>query len=313
MASLNQAMELALVEARKFVGATAPNPAVGATLLDGNGEVLAVAAHERAGTAHAEVRALEICVRAGTLDRAHTMVVTLEPCNHAGKTPPCSDAILRTPIKRVAYGASDPNPLAQGSSEKLRAAGLEVIEGVLKKECDILLHPFRTRITTGLPWITVKTAHLPTGSMIPPPGEKTFTSPESLRLAHELRKRADAILTGSGTILADQPEFTVRHVIDHPGKSRWLVVMDRRKRVPKAWTESAKSRGFQLVFPDSVEAGLRYLGAQGCLEVLVEAGSTLSEVILSRGLWNEHYRFTRGEEGPDRVTIRSNDTAPSLL
>ncbi len=313
MATLIEAMKLALSEAQKYVGATAPNPAVGATILDASGEVLAVAAHERTGTPHAEARAIEICTQAGVLARAHTIVVTLEPCNHLGKTPPCSDAILRTPIQRVAYGASDPNPHAQGSPEKLRSAGVEVVEGILKSECDVLLRPFKTRITSGRPWITVKTAHLRGGSMIPPSGEKTFTSRESLVLAHGLRKRADAILTGSGTVLADEPEFTVRHVTDHPGRMRWLVVMDRRKRIPAAWAKSAEARGFKLVFPESIEAGLEYLGAQGCLEVLVEAGPALSQAILSKGLWNEHYQITQGATGPDTVTIRSNDTAPSLL
>jgi diaminohydroxyphosphoribosylaminopyrimidine deaminase/5-amino-6-(5-phosphoribosylamino)uracil reductase len=144
--------------------------------------------------------------------------------------------------------------------------------------------------------------------MIPPPGEKTFTSPQSLKLAHELRKRADAIVTASGTILSDLPELTVRHVPDHPGKRRWLAIMDRRRQVPESWIEQRRAQGFQIVpsgdfndFPSLLE----FLGRQGVLEVLIEAGPTFSEYVLSNDLWNESFRIERSSHsGSDDKIIR---------
>ena len=307
------AMGLALDEARKFVGATAPNPPVGAVILDKDGNVLAVAAHERSGTAHAEARALAICVDQGTLQKAHSVVVTLEPCNHTGKTPPCVDAILRHGLTRVYYGSTDPNPVAGGGAERLQKHGVQVTSGVRERECDELLLPFRTRILTGLPLITLKTAHQPNGSMIPPAGLKTFTSNESLRFAHQLRKESDAILTGSGTVLADHPQFTVRHIPDHSGKSRWLVVLDRRGRVSTEWTESVTRLGLRVVFPASIREGLQFLAKKGALQVLVEAGPELSGEMLAQGLWHQHVQIFQGvEKEADRIVILRNDNSPSF-
>ena len=246
------------------------------------------------------------CRSRGVLDRARTLLVTLEPCNHHGRTPPCTDAILAAPaVRRVIYGSRDPNrKIPGGGASRLREAGLEVeelIDPELLRRTTELNRPFFHWVRTGRPWVTIKTAHFPDGSMIPPQGQKTFTSPESLTLAHGLRKRADAILTGSGTILADDPLFTVRHVPDHPGKSRWLVVMDRRGRLPEAWQKEAEKRGFRPLIETDLERALDHLGSLGCLEVLVEAGPTLSLAFLSgeRCLWNAHVVITRGN--PDQV------------
>ncbi|MBC7384702.1 MAG: bifunctional diaminohydroxyphosphoribosylaminopyrimidine deaminase/5-amino-6-(5-phosphoribosylamino)uracil reductase RibD [Cryobacterium sp.] len=307
------AMGLALNEARKYVGATSPNPPVGAVVLDSEGSVLAFGAHRRSGTAHAEARALEICIEKGTIQKAHSLIVTLEPCNHSGKTPPCVDAILRHGIARVYYGSTDPNPIAGGGAERLRKNGVQVTSAVRERECDELLLPFRTRILSGIPFITVKTAHQLDGSMIPPVGRKTFTSEESLRFAHQLRKESDAVLTGSGTVLADNPQFTVRHVPDHPGKSRWLVVLDRRGRVPPGWTESVSRLGLRVVFPASIQEGLRFLSEQGVLQVLVEAGPELSGEMLAQGLWHRQVQIFQGlENEADRIVILRNDNGPSF-
>ena len=305
----------ACAEAERFVGATAPNPPVGAAALDANGKILAVSAHERAGTAHAEARVLEECRARGILGQVTTLVVTLEPCNHTGRTPPCTEAILATGIRRVVFGVADPNPrVAGGGAARLRAVGLEVEEfrGRARVRAEELLAPFRHWVTTGLPYVTVKTAHLPDGSMIPPAGQKTFTSESSLRFAHELRRRADAILTGSGTILADDPSFTVRLVSDHPGKRRWLVILDRRGRVSAEWRARAEARGFRVLVATDYREALRRLGSAGVLEVLVEAGPTLSSALL-RGedggcLWQRHVVIHSGD--PDRIEI-FNATRPN--
>lgn len=290
--SFEKCMRQALAAAQVYEGATAPNPPVGAVILDAHGVVLAVGAHSRAGSPHAEIEALNRCREAGTLECAHTVVVTLEPCNHTGRTPPCTEALITAGIKRVVFGLRDANPGVRGGGiEKLRAAAIECHGPVLEQECRDLLRAFLKWSTTGLPWVTVKTAWNASGSMIPSPGQKTFTSEASLKLAHELRKKADAVLTGSGTVLADQPEFTVRKIPDHPGKKRWLVVLDRRKRVSEEWIQKAQSRGFRVRTDLPLEEALGFLGSQGCLEVLVEAGPALSTAILATELWDEHIKI----------------------
>lgn len=318
LAAIQSALQAALTEAQKYCGATAPNPPVGAAALDAHGNFLSVQAHQRAGTPHAEALVLTDCKMRGILSQIHTLVVTLEPCNHTGKTPPCTHAIIQAQIPRVVYACSDPNPnVAGGGAAALEKAGVQTFSlsqllqnsqipnppelSALKKDCERLIAPFVQWSQTGLPWVTVKQAFTTDGSMIPPTGQKTFTSASSLKLAHELRKRADAILTGSGTVLADRPEFTVRHVPDHPGKRRWILVMDRRGRVVSQaadWVQDLESKGFYLKFWDGdLEGALRFLGEQGVVEVLVEAGPHLSAHVLGTepgtpnagcGFWNQN-------------------------
>lgn len=307
---LLKAMERAEAEARKFLGATSPNPPVGAVALDARGEVLSALAHERAGTGHAEARVLAECEAKGTLSRIHTLVVTLEPCNHHGRTPPCSEGILRAGIRNVIFAERDPNPAASGGAERLRGAGLNVRQ-LRTAGCTDLLAPFSKRVRTGLPWVTVKQALDENGSMIPPAGRKTFTSVESLTLAHELRKRADAILTGSGTVLADAPLFTVRRVPDHPGKRRRLLVLDRRGRTPREWIRNREKEGFEvrvIAGEKSLEAALRELGTEGVLEVLVEAGPRVTAAVLKTPHWDLKVTIqVLGSGQPDQVTILKRD------
>lgn len=219
-----ETMRLACAEARKWLGATSPNPPVGAAALDSEGKILALTAHQRAGELHAEAVLIEQCRRQNLLHLIDTLCITLEPCNHHGRTPPCTEAIIAAGIKRVALGARDPNPHVKGGGiERLKQAGIEVISGINEDECRQLISSFAYAVQTGKPFVTLKRAFDPHGSMIPPPGQKVFTSPGSLRFAHRLRKKSDAILTGSGTILADNPLFTVREIPDFPGKRRfWL-------------------------------------------------------------------------------------------
>ncbi len=318
-ASVAEAFLRAIEAAEVHRGATAPNPPVGCVLLDARGHILAVGAHRRAGEPHAEAEALEVCRRAGTTRHIHTAVVTLEPCNHWGRTPPCAQAITRTPAEAVWIGARDPNPEVAGNGAgRLRAAGLDVhdlgtasrdsVAAGIAAACRGLIAPFAKRASTGRPWITVKQAIDAAGSMIPPPGRKTFTSPAALTFAHGLRKRADAVLTGSGTILADDPHFTVRHVADHPGKRRSLAILDRRGRVPPGYRAEAEARGF-LVRPETdLEAALDGLGRDGALEILVEAGPALTASVLDGGLWDEHVVIRQGgASGTDEVAVQRRD------
>ena len=306
----------ALTEASTYIGATAPNPPVGCALLDSMGNILSVAAHQSAGSAHAEARALAQALKAGTTDRIHTALVTLEPCCHHGRTPPCTDALLGTCVREVIYGVSDPNPLVDGGGAlRLRSAGLQVFslselgEVELGARCAALIAPFKKRLTTGLPFVVVKQAQRVDGVMTPPPGCKTFTSDGSLDLAHRLRKAADGLITGSGTILADDPLFTVRRVPDHPNRTRPLAVLDRRGRTPDAWLARARSLGFQPFLATSIEAALRELAARGANSVLVEAGPQVSRAVLDSTFWDELVRIRQNEAGaPDTVVrrVRSN-------
>jgi len=288
----------ALACAHEFIGATSPNPPVGCALLDADGEILAVAAHEKAGQAHAEAAAITRCRDNGSIARLHTLIVTLEPCTHQGRTPPCADAILATPARDIWIGASDPNPsVAGGGARKLQNSGLSVNlfgdlphpnAGLFAQQAARLIAPFAKHRTTGIPWITLKQALNTKGNMIPPKGTKTFTSPSSLAFAHKLRKRADAILTGSGTILADDPAFTIRHVADFPDKTRPLIIVDRRGRVPASYLEAARAHGFDPQITTSFTDALSALGKSGVLEVLIEAGPILLDYIVLEGLWDEH-------------------------
>lgn len=305
-------MQAAVEAARMFEGASAPNPPVGCALLNDTGEIITSAAHQGAGQLHAEALAIRKAQELGRAADIHTVVVTLEPCNHQGRTPPCTDAILSTPAKCIVYGQLDPNPNVAGhGAERLQAAGMKVVkfdELVDKNELicsDLrrLIAPFRKRVTQGLPWVTVKQAINTSGNMLPTAGQKTFTSASSLVLAHQLRRRADVIVTGSGTILADNPLFTVRHVENFPGKCRKLIILDRRRRVPHSYLQDAEARGFEVQIVDDFTAALQSAALGNALEVLLEAGPTLSSVVLNSPHWDELVRITQGNDEDEVETI----------
>lgn len=309
------ALKLALEEARKFVGSTSPNPPVGAAALDENGQILSIRAHEKAGSPHAEALVLHDCEKQHLLHQLHSLVITLEPCNHFGKTPPCTEHIIqvakKSPLNTIYFGTTDPNTQAsQLSTEHLRSAGLEVIN-LESEECKQLIAPFAHWTSTKKPWITLKTAYDQNGSMIPPPGQKTFSSPEALRYAHLLRKSSDAILTGSGTVLADLPLFTVRHVPDHPDKTRWLALLDRRHRLQhqslQNWMQERAADGFKVIITQDLEETIDFLGKQGVVELLIEAGPTLTQTVLSQDLWNRHVIIT-----PNGIETKLKEMACSL-
>jgi len=288
----------ALAAAEAFVGATAPNPPVGCTVLDADGGILATAAHQKAGTAHAEAAALALCRQARTFERIHTLLVTLEPCNHHGRTPPCVEAILASPARTIWIASRDPNPaVAGGGAARLAAQGRQVFDlaalghseaAELVRRADRLIAPFVCWSTRGRPWLTLKQALTHDGRMVPPAGAKTFTSAASLDLAHSLRRRADAIITGSGTVLADDPLFTVRRVADPRTGARRLAILDRRRRVSPDYLRAAPLRGLEASLHDSIPEALADLAATGVLEALVECGPSLLAAFLEADLWDEH-------------------------
>ena len=308
-------MTLALRAARR--GRTSPNPHVGAVVVKGS-EVLAVGWHRRAGLPHAEVEALR---KAGDAARGATVYVTLEPCNHYGRTPPCTDALLAAGVAEVVVGHLDPNPKVRGSLRKLRAAGVRVRAGVCEAECRALIADFEKLVTTGMPYVTLKAAVTLDGKMATRTGDsKWITGERARRRAHQLRAQHDAILVGAGTVRADDPELTVRHV---RGPDPIRVVLDTRLETPPGarmltsgsmaptWifhsgaapAERAgplRAAGAELIEVRdatttataaaaradqvSIEAVLRALGERGVMRLLVEGGPTVHGTLLDAGL-----------------------------
>ncbi|MDG2527816.1 bifunctional diaminohydroxyphosphoribosylaminopyrimidine deaminase/5-amino-6-(5-phosphoribosylamino)uracil reductase RibD [Caulobacter endophyticus] len=310
--AIARAFRLTLDAAAAWAGATAPNPPVGCAVLAADGRVLAVEAHQGAGLPHAEAAALAAC--RDRWDEVHTLVVTLEPCNHHGRTGPCSEAILASPARAVWIGARDPNPaVAGGGAARLSAAGLDVafVAGPLASESARLIAPFAMRAVHGRPWLTLKQAFTADGSMIPPPGSKTFTSEASLDLAHALRRRADAVITGSGTVLADAPLLTVRHVPDPRRAPRRLAILDRRGRTPQAYLAAARERGLDPSVHADIPALLADLADGGALEALVEAGPTLSTAFLAADLWDERVVITKAARAGDPDTVEIFSRVPA--
>ncbi len=202
-------MRLAVDQAQAVKGSTYPNPPVGAVILDSNGDVAGVGATEPAGGAHAEVVAL---LAAGERAAGGTAVVTLEPCNHHGRTPPCTDALLAAGVAAVVYAVADPNPVAAGGARRLHDAGVAVTAGVAADE--VAAGPLREWIhkqRTGFPHITWKFATSVDGRSAAADGSSQWiTSPAARADVHRRRAAADAIVVGTGTVLADNPSLTAR-------------------------------------------------------------------------------------------------------
>src|SRR6476660_237845 len=223
-------MRAALVEAKKALGRTSPNPAVGGVLLIDN-RIVSKGHHREAGRAHAEIE----CLRdfGAPIPARATLYVTLEPCSTAGRTAPCSDAIIRAGLKNVVIGATDLNPRHSGRGiVELRNAGVGVRDGILAEECARLNEAFNKWIVTGKPFVIAKCGMSLDGRLTRPPGESRWiTSAAARRHAHKLRSTVDAILVGANTIKVDNPRLTVRGI---RGKKQPLrVVLSRSGTLPK--------------------------------------------------------------------------------
>ncbi len=223
-----QFMLQALRLARRGLGQVSPNPMVGAVIVKDD-RVIARGYHRRFGGDHAEADALK---RAKEDVAGSALYVTLEPCRHWGKTPPCTDAIIRSKLARVVVGMLDPFPEMRGKSiELLNQHGIDTVVGVLEAGCRALNEPYLKWVTNGLPYVTVKWAQTLDGKIAAaaPGGSRWISSPESLKLAHKLRATHDAILVGVGTVIKDNPELTTRLV---NGRNPLRVVLDSRLRIP---------------------------------------------------------------------------------
>lgn len=267
-------LRLALREARRAVGRTAPNPLVGAVIVK-DGKVLARGWHHAAGQPHAEIEALR-ALKNPALAKGATIYVTLEPCCTHGRTPPCTDAIAAAGLARVVFGATDPNPAHAGRAVQiLELAGLRVEHGVLADECTELNAAFNKWVTTGMPFVVAKAGMSLDGRLARPPGEgQWLTSERSRADAMRLRAEADAILIGAGTLRADNPRLTVRGLRGFEDKQPLRVVLTRRGHLPKdshLFTDEHRAR--TLVYRgESLRFVLRDLARRGCANVLIEGG-----------------------------------------
>lgn len=301
-------MELALQAASLHDGQTAPNPPVGAVIAIGN-TVLGVGAHKAAGTPHAEVVAIEnaktYASKNGLKLKDATLFVTLEPCNHTGKTPPCTQAVLEAGLRKICIGTMDPNPnVAGGGAKFLSENGVSVDFMPDSKSADELIDGFRKFSATRTPYVTHKIAvrNIADGfTMLPDLGKKTFAGETGLVAAHRERRRSDAIITTVDTVLSDLPEFTVRKMNDHSEKRRKRVlgIVSSRARplglLPKDWLENAKENGFDVLAFADFESALHDLGMRQCLRVLVEAGPRFSAWLAETNLWDEQLWILAGQ------------------
>lgn len=276
-------MRRALALAARGWGQTAPNPMVGAVVVR-DGVIVGEGFHARYGEAHAEVVAL---AAAGERARGATIYVTLEPCNHHGKQPPCVDAIIAAGITRVVAATSDPNPVASGGSERLRAAGIPVEFGVEGDAAGELNAPFffAARGATR-PWVTLKLAVSLDGAIAGPPGAPRWLTGEAARkYVHRLRANHDAVAVGIGTALADDPALTVRHG-KRPRIAPTRIVFDRSARLPRTavLVKSAKRTPTMIVTDDASAPAASALEAKGVGVVEARALAVALTSLRSRGL-----------------------------
>lgn len=266
-------MQRAIELARRGLGRTAPNPAVGAVLVR-DGVIVGEGFHPAAGQPHAEVFALRA---AGPRARGSELYVTLEPCCHQGRTGPCTEAIVEAGVARVFVGAQDPNPLVAGKGlERLRAAGIDLVVDVLKHECRQLIAPFAKYVTSGLPYVVLKSAMTLDGQTATLSGDSRWISCEASRnLVHQLRNQVDAIMVGSGTVIADNPKLTTR--LAEGGSDPLRIVMDG----------SLSTSPDALVFNRSSQAGTLLVTSQNHTEEALspyrEAGADILVVADSAG------------------------------
>lgn len=303
-------MRRAIELAAKAAGFTNPNPMVGAVIVK-DGRVIGEGYHEMCGQLHAERNAIKNLTESA---EGATIYVTLEPCCHWGKTPPCTEAIIENKIAKVVIGSRDPNPLVAGKGARiLRAAGIEVVEDFLRDECDALNPVFFHYITTKTPYVVMKYAMTADGKIATRTGaSKWITGEESRKLVHEMRHRYMGIMAGIGTVLADDPMLNVRveglkspvriicdsslripldsNIVKTAGDYRTIVAFAKATEDRIKALEEAKLELIEC--PDSqghidIKKLMEILGEKGIDSILVEGGGTLNYSIMEAGLVNE--------------------------
>lgn len=311
-------MRHALAIAAKGIGSVEPNPAVGAVVVDKNRRLIADGFHQQFGQAHAEVNAI---ADANGATQGADLFVTLEPCSHQGKTPPCADAVIEAGFRKVMIGCRDPAPHVAGKGiEKIRAAGIEVVTGVCEAESLELIQPFRKLMLEGLPWVHAKWAMTLDGRIAARTGHSQWISnPKSRAEVHRLRGRMDAIITGAGTVRADDPLLTARPagrriplrvVVDSTGQSLNadsqlvktaaevpVLVSVAKEKADPGHLQMLQRHGVEINFASGVSHGerlrslLEELGERECTNVLVEAGGGLFGAFFDECLVDEAHVF----------------------
>jgi diaminohydroxyphosphoribosylaminopyrimidine deaminase / 5-amino-6-(5-phosphoribosylamino)uracil reductase len=287
-------MALALAEARKGIGKTSPNPAVGAVIVKDE-LLLGSGWHRKAGLPHAEREALADAAHRHGAEalRGATVYVTLEPCSTRGRTPPCVLGLLDAGIARVVYACEDPNPAHAGRADALlKAASVDVRKGVLQQEAEIMLRPFAKVQRCGLPWVMVKTAMSLDGRITRPTGEGQWLSGEAARRdVQALRAGVDLIMTSGETVRRDSPVLNIRvpELLEGRGQPLRLVVSNHPDTLPRSAPLFADENGDRtLVREGDLEVILREMVIKyGVLSVMVEAGGKLVADLLAQNLVDE--------------------------
>ncbi|MFD1427815.1 bifunctional diaminohydroxyphosphoribosylaminopyrimidine deaminase/5-amino-6-(5-phosphoribosylamino)uracil reductase RibD [Kroppenstedtia sanguinis] len=326
-------MELALRLAEAARGQTSPNPLVGAVVVK-DGQLLGAGAHLKAGTPHAEVHALE---QAGKAAEGSTLYVTLEPCNHEGRTPPCTERLIASGVRQVVVGSTDPDPLVSGRGvQRLREAGLSVKTEVLADRCIRLNEAYFHHRRTGFPFVTLKAAVTLDGKTATSAGDSRWVTGEASREeVHRLRHQHDAVLIGSGTAWHDRPQLTVR--LPGGGKNPLRVVVDSQLRIPLNSPLAEVKSAFTWVFcTDEADPGreaaltaqgirvfrtgagsqvklasvFRRLGQEGIVSVLTESGGELNASLLREGWVNRVMFFIAPKILGGRDSLTAVEGAP---
>lgn len=259
---------------------------VGAVVLSSDGTVLAEGWHRGAGTPHAEVDAMRKVDPA--LLRGATAVVTLEPCDHTGRTGPCSVALVEAGVARVVYAVDDPGAAASGGADRLRAAGVDVVSGVLAEQAEAFLERWLLSVRTGRPWVTVKWASSLDGRAAAADGSSRWITGAAARQhVHEQRAAHDAVLVGTGTALADDPSLTARGDAGEFLADQPLPVVLGDRPLPADAALRRHPRGVVTIPGHDLDAALRSLRDRGVHSVLVEGGPTVASAVIAAGLADE--------------------------
>ena len=282
---MRRAIELAANGPAKGV-----NPQVGCVVLNPAGDIIAEGWHRGSGTAHAEIDALSKLTPEQA--RGATFVVTLEPCNHTGKTGPCAQALVEAQVGRVIYAATDPGNASSGGAGRLREAGIEVIGGVLEREVEELLTEWMLAARLQRPHVTVKWASSLDGRAAAHDGSSQWiTGPEARERVHAQRSAADAIVVGTGTLLADNPSLTARHEGGALHEEQPVPVVIGRRQVPATARVYEHPLEPLVIGHNDLHAALTEMFEKGIRTVYVEGGPTLASAFIAAGLADRLYIY----------------------
>ena len=295
MTQVPQALETAMRRALALAAqgpAHGPNPRVGCVLLDPDGRTIAEGFHRGAGTPHAEAAALADARSRGIDPRGATAVVTLEPCAHHGRTGPCADALIAAGVAVVHVAVADPNPVATGGADRLRAAGVEVTTGTLADEGEELLRRWLHAVRTGRPYVTLKLATSLDGRVAATDGtSRWITGPQARAHAHTVRAQVDAIAVGSGTALVDDPSLTARTVDGGLFAHQPLRVVLGRRAVPDAARLRGPGGALLHLTEHDPDVVLGRLAEHDVRHLLVEGGPTLVTALLAADVVDELHAY----------------------